>query len=70
MASTSWGTDTLISMPEPPSRDQPALVDLGGGFVFTAGGIAHNLTTADAEELLTPTFMPPDINLRDDGGRG
>ena len=39
------------------------LVDLGGsGFGFTAGGICHNVTSAQLEEMATPTFAPP-INV-------
>lgn len=68
MASRQWGTDTAISMPVPPT--QHVLVILGGGFCFTAGGIGHDLTQADMEEMLVPTFAPPNIDLREDGGQG
>jgi hypothetical protein len=36
------------------------LVDLGGsGFGFTAGGLCHNITAAQLEEMATPPFAPP-----------
>jgi hypothetical protein len=57
MPGNSWGTDTEISLPEPPRPHMPAVVDLGG-FAFTAGGISHNVTQAELEELATPTFAP------------
>lgn len=56
----NWGTDTTVSLPSVPSEDYPMLVDLGGsGFGFTAGGICHNVTQADIEELATPPMAPP-----------
>jgi hypothetical protein len=52
-----WGTDSTPSLPEVPKN--PIWVDLGGsGFVFTSGGIAHNIDAATLEELATPTFGP------------
>lgn len=57
MDSVVWGSDTTPSLPEVPK--QPILVDLGGsGFVFTSGGIAHNIDAATLEELSTPNFSP------------
>lgn len=58
--STHWGADTIISMPAPLRKDQAPLVDMGG-FVFTEGGLAHNLNRADLETYLTPTFQPSPI---------
>lgn len=63
MPGDNWGSDTPVSMPVPPRQE--ILVDLGGGFVFTAGGIAHKITDADIEDLLMPTFAP---HLETDGG--
>lgn len=57
MASELWGTDTPISMPEPLSKNQTVHVDFGG-FAFTEGGIAHNITTAGLEIYTTPSFLP------------
>ncbi len=59
MAILNWGADTQISLPSAPSPDLPMLVDLGGsGFGFTAGGICHNITQAQLEEMATPSFAP------------
>lgn len=63
MAGEHWGTDTPVSMPVPPERE--LLVDIGGGFVFTAGGLAHRITEADIEALTSPTFAPPDPGTND-----
>ena len=61
MATTIWAGDGQMSMPGP--MPLPPLVDLGGsGFVFTAGGIALNVTAADLEELATPLFGPRVMN--------
>lgn len=54
----AWGSDAPISMPATPTEDQPVMVDLGG-FAFTTGGLAHNLTQADREALLVPDYAPP-----------
>jgi hypothetical protein len=51
-----WATDVQISQPVPP--ENPILVEFGG-MGFTAGGMAHNLTESDREELFRPTFAPP-----------
>ena len=53
-----WGIDTVPSHPNPPPM--PPLVDLGGsGFVFTAGGIAHNVDqTTIEDEYMTPNLSP------------
>jgi hypothetical protein len=55
MATEVWGSDVPISMPEPPRR--PIMVNFGG-FGMTTGGIAHNITEADIEEMFTPFFGP------------
>jgi hypothetical protein len=52
-----WGADTVVSMPAPLNRSGDAIVDMGG-FAFTDGGIAHNITRADLEDYLFPTFRP------------
>jgi hypothetical protein len=52
----SWGSDVAVSKPEAPSR--PILRDMGG-FGFTSGGIAHNITEEQVEEIFSPTFTPP-----------
>lgn len=53
----SWMTDTTPSLPEAPPK-KPA-VDLGG-FVFTAGGIAHPITQALADDLILKVYAPED----------
>lgn len=60
MATPDWGSDVPISLPSAPTTQYPMLVDLGGsGFGFTAGGICHNVTAADLEELAVPPYSPP-----------
>jgi hypothetical protein len=53
-----WASDTPVSLPEPPKRERPAVLDFGG-FGFSAGGLTHNITETDLEEMATPTFAPP-----------
>lgn len=52
----SWGTDVPVSMPQP-LGDNQGVIDMDG-FCFTDGGIAHNLSRADWEQLVVPTFAP------------
>lgn len=54
---SAWATDTPISHPEPPSKEQPILVGFGG-IGFTSGGFAHDLTEAQLEEIFTPMYAP------------
>lgn len=58
--SDSWASDVPVSAPAAIDPARPGLVDLGG-FTFTTGGIAHNITQADREELLTPTYAPDGV---------
>lgn len=60
----SWGADTPISMPVVPKRDQPPLVDFGG-FAFTAGGICHNITAGEIEDMYLPPYAPNVAGLND-----
>lgn len=55
----NWGTDTMISMPQPSQHD--ILVDMGT-FGFTEFGLNHNLSRADLEDYI-PTFAPENIAL-------
>lgn len=57
MTDPIWGADTIVSMPVPLRRRQESLKDMGG-FTFTETGIAHNITEADVEVYLSPTFRP------------
>ena len=54
MADT-WGSDGPVSVPE------PAAFAVGvsfGGFCFGAGGMQHELSRTDLEEVFAPTFEP------------
>lgn len=58
MASSElWATDTAVSRPEPMDPDAPVVVNFGG-IGFTTGGMAHNLTQADVEDIFTPYYAP------------
>jgi hypothetical protein len=37
---------------------------MGGGFVFTDGGIAHDVSEADIERLRIPPFAPSEMIQR------
>lgn len=67
--SSAWITDTIPSLPlEPPKKPQ---VDLGG-FVFTAGGIAHPITSTSREDLILSVFAPEDqvVSIAENLGMG
>lgn len=64
MTQEHWATDGPISFPVPPGEDTPVLADFDG-FGFTANGIAHNISGADLEEMLTPTFAPQGFTGQD-----
>lgn len=53
----TWASDTEVSMPEP-YHPAPNDQDLGGGYVFTLGGLRHNFTAADREVYFMPTYAP------------
>lgn len=59
----NWSSDVAVSKPRAYSMDRPVLVDFGG-FGFTTGGLAHNITEAEAEEQFIPIFAPEEV---DDG---
>lgn len=59
MAQQVWSSDCLISAPAPIDDGRPAVVHLGG-FSWTTGGITHDLTEGDRDELLTPSYAPED----------
>jgi hypothetical protein len=52
-----WGSDTPISMPEPPSDD--VIIDMGA-HGFTVNGFVHNINESDLEDYKIPTFGPSD----------
>lgn len=60
---TNWSSDVAVSKPRAYSTDRPVLVDFGG-FGFTTGGIAHNITESQVEEQFMPIFSPEEV---DDG---
>lgn len=64
MTQEHWAADTPISFPVPPEQDAPVLVDFDG-FGFTSNGIVHNISGADLEEMVTPTFAPQGFTGRD-----
>lgn len=50
-----WGSDATPSTPVPPTR--PRLVRMGG-FCFTDGGIAHDISEVEAEAFRRPPIGP------------
>lgn len=50
-----WSADTPISMPIP--TGEPGFVPMYG-FVFTASGLAHDITQAEYDRLSVPDFSP------------
>jgi hypothetical protein len=52
-----WASDGIVSQPEPVTDDHPTLV-VFGGIGFRAGGLAHDISEADREEMFSPVFAP------------
>lgn len=50
-----WASDMRPSMPR--ATDRPRLVSLGG-FCFTDGGIAHDISQVEADLLAVPHIAP------------
>ena len=50
-----WGADVPISMPEPPLNK--AVIDMGA-FGFSVGGMVHQITEQQRDDLALPTFAP------------
>lgn len=55
--SVHWGADVPVSLPQPLSGDNPALVPMDG-FCFTTTGLFFDLSLADHERISVPTFAP------------
>ena len=55
-ADSKWGADVPISLPEPPSSK--GLVAMGG-WTFTEGGLAHDISEADRQAMV-PHLSPQD----------
>ena len=55
-----WGADGPISLPLPKEDASPDAweVPVGGGFVFTPGGLRHDLTETDREALYRAPYSP------------
>jgi hypothetical protein len=51
----TWGSDTPPSTPVAPTRQR--LVSFGG-FCFTDGGIAHDISAEEADAFRTPPIAP------------
>ena len=56
----TWSADVAISRPVPYSEAQPVLVDMGG-FGFTTGGIAVNLSEDEEDAAFGPYFAPQGV---------
>lgn len=59
-----WGSDVRVSRPE--GVQHPVVKDFGG-IAITQGGLEHNLTEEQVEEMFTPTYSPLPTRSRDDG---
>jgi hypothetical protein len=57
---TFWASDVRVSMPVPSTWPRGMTM---GGFVFTAGGLAHDISEADFMSMSTPNFHPGDTSL-------
>lgn len=52
---STWSSDVRISMPLPPKNTRRVPMT---GFVFTDGGMAHDIDEAAYAEMSTPTYAP------------
>lgn len=55
MSDMMWGSDVQPSSPVAPAR--PRLIAFGG-FCFTDGGIAHDLSPSEEEDFRRPPIAP------------
>jgi hypothetical protein len=55
---SDWAGDTSPSLPE--ANTKRIFVHFGG-FVFTDGGMAHDISSDDVSRLRVPPYAPPDI---------
>jgi len=62
-ANSAWGSDTIVSLPVPPT--EPTVRPAATGFAFSRFGLVHDLTQADLETYLYPTFAPLDVPERE-----
>lgn len=63
VSNEAWGTDVEISLPVPPG--EKTIRSAGAGRAFTRFGLVHDLTSADVEGFLMPTFGPVDVPERE-----
>lgn len=54
---TPWGTDGVISMPQPLDTTDTAMVDMEG-FCFTPDGLRVNVSRAEREDVIASAFKP------------
>lgn len=52
-----WGADVPVSLPQPLSEDNPAIIPMDG-FAFTTTGLFFDLSVADHARIAVPTFAP------------
>jgi hypothetical protein len=52
-----WGTDGVVSLPQPLETTDTALIDMQG-FAFTPDGIRVNISRAEREDLIRSAFRP------------
>lgn len=52
---THWSADVPVSMPKPSPLDKGVQMQ---GFIFTAGGIAHDIPASEYVRLSTPDWQP------------
>lgn len=54
---TPWGTDGVVSMPQPLETTDTEIIDMEG-FAFTPDGIRVNISHAEREDLIRSAFRP------------
>ncbi len=52
-----WGADVPVSLPQPLTDDNPAIVPMDG-FAFTTTGLFFDLSLADHARIAVPFFAP------------
>jgi hypothetical protein len=57
MTEAMWGTDGVISMPQPLDTTDTALVDMEG-FCFTPDGLRINISHAEREDIIAHGYGP------------
>jgi hypothetical protein len=52
-----WGTDGVVSMPQPVTTTDTESVDMEG-FVFTPDGLKINISRSEREDIIASAFRP------------